>query len=185
MRHTGQIGVFFLLTALAAAPLGNSQSLAELARREAERRKALDLEGVKGKIIQDFDVRQRSGGNISTSSPSEDSRKTAEKQTAPKSGVSLKIYRAAIEKLDREIRQARKKLTAIRERLADLRWAPPRAGKSSASSTSDSSLERLSVQIQELEAKLKQLESERLQTYDEGRKAGYLPGELDGKGIMP
>jgi predicted RNase H-like nuclease (RuvC/YqgF family) len=185
MRHIGHIVLFLLLTALIAVPLGNSQSLADLARREAERRKVLEQEGVEGKTIQGTEVRRTSDENISTSSPSEDSRKTPEKQTAPKSGVSLKTYRAAIEKLDGEIRQAREKLTALRERLADLRWAPPRTGKSSASSASASSLERLSVQIQELEAKLKQLESKRLQTYDEGRKAGYLPGELDGKGIMP
>jgi len=36
----------------------------------------------------------------------------------------------------------------------------------------------------ELEAKLKRLKQERLEAYETGRKAGYLPGELDGKGII-
>jgi len=29
------------------------------------------------------------------------------------------------------------------------------------------------------------LRRERLETYDAGRKAGFLPGELDGKGLIP
>ena len=183
MRHIIRVGAWLLLAVLPVEPLGNSQSLADLARREAERRKL--LEGVEGKTIGDAEARQVSGGNISTSSPPQNSGKTLEKQTSPKSGTSLKTYRAAIEKLDREIRQSREKLIALRERLADLRWALPGTGKLSASSVSELSLEKLSAQVQELEMKLKQLERDRLQIYDEGRKAGYLPGELDGKGIVP
>ena len=183
MTHTIRIGVLLLLSILPVEPLAKSQSLADLARREAERRKL--LEGVEGKTIRDVGAREPSGGNAGTSASSQTEGKPSEKQTSSKSGASLKSYRAAIDKLDREIGQTREKLTALRERLADLRWAPPKAGKITASSTSDASLEKLSAQVQELEARLKQLERERLRIYDEGRKAGYLPGELDGKGIIP
>jgi DNA repair exonuclease SbcCD ATPase subunit len=183
MTHTIRIGVFLFLATLPAESLGNSQSLANLARREAERRKL--LEGVEGKTIGDAEAKQISGGNVSIFSPPQDSGKAPEKQTSSQSGASLKTYRASIEKLDREIRQSREKLNALRERLANLRWAPPRTGKLSAGPVSESSLEKLGAQVQELEAKLKQLEKERLQVYDEGRKAGYLPGELEGKGIVP
>ena len=44
---------------------------------------------------------------------------------------------------------------------------------------------RLQAEIEELELKLKQLRRERAETFDDGRKAGYLPGELEGKGIIP
>jgi len=40
-------------------------------------------------------------------------------------------------------------------------------------------------QILELQSKLKRLRQERLDIYEAGKKAGFLPGELDGKGIIP
>jgi predicted RNase H-like nuclease (RuvC/YqgF family) len=162
-----------------------SQSLAELARKEAERRKLLEREGVEGKIIRDIEARQPSNGNISTSSLPANSKKSQAQSTSTGSRASLKSYRATIEKLDREIRQSKDKLVTLRTRLETERWAPPKSGKVSASFNSDSTVERLRTQIQELEAKLKQLQRDRLQSYDAGLKAGYLPGELDGKGIMP
>ena len=50
-------------------------------------------------------------------------------------------------------------------------------------------LERGSIQwewrIKDWEVKLKRLRQDRFETYDAGLKAGFLPGELDGKGIWP
>jgi hypothetical protein len=65
------------------------------------------------------------------------------------------------------------------------RWQLPKVGKISRGSNNTSARERLRVQIQELEAKLKHWRRERFETYESGRKAGFLPGELDGKGIVP
>ena len=44
---------------------------------------------------------------------------------------------------------------------------------------------RLREQIEELEIKLKYMREERRENYEMGRKAGYLPGDLEGKGIVP
>ena len=44
---------------------------------------------------------------------------------------------------------------------------------------------RLDVQIKDWEVKLKRLRQDSFETYDAGLKAGFLPGELDGKGIWP
>lgn len=183
MKYKVCTELFLLFAVLVSATLGNSQSLSDLARQEAERRKL--LEGVEGKTIRDVEARQSSSSNAAASSPAPDSGPISEKKSSSKSGTSLKIYRAAIEKLDREIRQSREKLATLRERLADLRWAPPKTGKLASSSSAEASLEKLRAQIEDLEIKLKQIERERLEIYDQGRKEGYLPGELDGKGIVP
>jgi hypothetical protein len=39
-------------------------------------------------------------------------------------------------------------------------------------------------QILELEGKLAGLRRDRVDTFQAGRKAGYLPGELEGRGIV-
>jgi hypothetical protein len=43
----------------------------------------------------------------------------------------------------------------------------------------------LQREIDELESKLKRIRRERQEIYEEGRKAGFLPGELDGRGLIP
>jgi uncharacterized protein (UPF0335 family) len=43
----------------------------------------------------------------------------------------------------------------------------------------------LREEIEDLELKLKRLQQERSEVYAEGKKAGFLPGELSGKGIIP
>jgi hypothetical protein len=65
------------------------------------------------------------------------------------------------------------------------RWQLPKVGRITRGSNGTSTRERLRFQILELEAKLKHWRRERYETYESGRKAGYLPGELDGKGLVP
>ena len=44
---------------------------------------------------------------------------------------------------------------------------------------------KLQAEIEELQIKLKRLQEERFEVYESGKKAGFLPGELEGKGIIP
>jgi DNA repair exonuclease SbcCD ATPase subunit len=87
--------------------------------------------------------------------------------------------------LEREIRQAEEKLAEMRARVARERWAPPKVGRLSRNARSRVSEERLRSQIRSLETRLNYLRQERSETYAAGRRAGFLPGELDGKGILP
>jgi hypothetical protein len=160
-----------------------AQSLAEAARKEAERRKNLDQNGIEAKVIEEDDLPQAALlANVSISSPVLPS-KPPSKESASKAKVQP--YRSALQRYDREIKQREEKLNSLRARLNAEKWALPKLGKMTRSSGSSSSQEKLKVQIQDLELKLVQLRRERLETYDAGRKAGFLPGELDGKGVMP
>ena len=47
-----------------------------------------------------------------------------------------------------------------------------------------SSSMQLASQIQELEAKLVRLHMDRSNTFQDGRKAGFLPGELENRGVI-
>jgi hypothetical protein len=160
------------------------QSLGEAARKEAERRKALEEQGISGKVIEAHDpARMASQGNISLSSPPPASARprAADRPT----GKSNERVRNAILKLDREIRQAEDRLASLRRQAQAERWAPPRAGKVVRRGGAVQNEERIREEISELELKLKRLREQRLETYDGARKSGMLPGEIDGKGIIP
>jgi hypothetical protein len=182
LKHFPALSLAIFLLCMTAS-LGKAQSLSEASQREAERRKNLDQNGVEAKVIAEDDLSQAAlKANVSVSSPSYAS-KAASKETASKANVQP--YRNALQKYDREIDQGEEKLKSLRARLNAERWALPRVGKISSSSDSSSSQEKLKTQIQDLESKLARLRRERLEKYDSGRKAGFLPGELDGKGVMP
>ena len=160
------------------------QSLADAARREAERRRELDRQGIAAKVIEGDPGSLAPDGAVSTSSPgprfgSGEVRANAKSRDSPRS------YRSALQKLDREIRTAEDRLTMLRERLQAERWALPKAGRASRSGGGAESRERMEQQIRELELRVKRLRQDRLATYDEGRRAGFQPGELDGKGRLP
>jgi hypothetical protein len=55
----------------------------------------------------------------------------------------------------------------------------------SRSSSAANSQERLQGQISALDSKVKQLRRERREVWDEGMRAGFQPGELDGKSLTP
>jgi hypothetical protein len=175
-----------LLAALLFCPtaiFGEFQSLSEAAQKEAERRKNLEQDGVEGKMIEGHNPSQMAPrGNLSTSSPSYSSKPTS---LEPKSKARLQTFRSALQKYDREIKRDVERLGALRVRLDAERWTLPKTEKTSRQSDPRSSQNRLKTQIQDLELKLGQLRRERLETYDSGRKAGFLPGELDGKGLVP
>lgn len=172
-----------LIASVMPTPLA-AQSLAEVARKEAERRRDVDRQGLAAKVIDGDPAQLAPNGNLSTSSPAPRPR-AGDDRAGPRSRETPRSYRTRIQKLDRDIRSGDDRIAALRERLRAERWAPPREGRLSRSSSAAASQERLQAQVRELESKLKQLKRERREVYDEGRRAGFQPGELDGKGHMP
>jgi chromosome segregation ATPase len=176
-----------ILLCLIVASLPSSlaaQSLAEVARREAERRRELDRQGVEAKVIDGDAARLAPNGNVITSSPAPGIREPDDRRE-PASRDRSRSYRSRIQRIDREIRSAEDRVAALRERLRKERWALPKVGRLSRSSGAVNSQERLQGQISALDSKVKQLRRERREIWDEGRRAGFQPGELDGKGLTP
>lgn len=162
-----------------------AQSLGEVARQEAERRRKLDHEGKAGKTISDQDLaRHGRNGNITISRP-EPPRKEAPSSSSGPRRSSVASFQNRLRSLDRQIRQTVDRIAFLQERLAKERWAPPGTGRQSRRGRTHSSEEQLRWQIHSLENRLTSLRQERREVYDTGRKAGFLPGELDGKGIIP
>ena len=162
----------------------STQSLSDLARQEAERRKALEEQGIQGKVVGANPENLAPDGNLTTSTP--DTREHSEKPSARNGRpASLKTYRSAIERLERSISKTEDQLKLLRSRLQEERWALPKVGRVSRRSGTADSRNRIQTQVGELEIKLKQMQKERADVYEKGKKAGFLPGELDGKGIIP
>jgi chromosome segregation ATPase len=157
------------------------QSLADVAREEAERRRALDQQGIEAKVIES--IPQSDGGHLTLSNgPSPP--KTKESLIS-KERISVLKISDALQRLDRGIRQMQDRLELLRARLQSVRWAIPKTGKMSGQADTEKTQNRLRQEIERLEKKLVQLQQERADAYDRGRKAGFLPGELTGKGIIP
>lgn len=157
------------------------QSLADVAREEAERRRALDLQGVEAKVIES--IPQNEGGNLTLSSGP-----VSPKTKPPPSAnerVSLYKIRSELQKLDQGIRQVQDRLESRRTRLQAERWAIPKSGKASGRGDTEKAQSKLKQEIEQLQRRLDQLQQERRDSYDRGRRAGFLPGELTGKGITP
>ena len=162
----------------------DAQSLAEVARKEAERRRELDRLGVEAKVIDGDAAQLAPNGNVTTSSGTPSFR--APRDPAGRASRERpRAYRTRIQRLDREIRSSEDRIAALQERLRKERWALPKVGRLSRSSGTSTSQERLQGQIKDLESKVKQLRRERREVFDEGRRAGFQPGELDGKGVAP
>lgn len=175
-----------ILTVLLAAAVGGlpspAQTLAEAARKEAERRKALERQGVEGKVVGMGDPASLApNGNLSTSGQAPD------RGPAPRevdSRGSPAYYRSRIERLDREIRQGEERLKLLKDRDETARKDGSR-GSIGGRGGSGSAAEQLRRQIADLDLRLKQMRVEREEVYANGRRAGFLPGELEGRGVVP
>jgi hypothetical protein len=164
----------------------NLQSLVDLAREEAERRRLLEQQGIKGKVIENNVVDSASNGNGSGATRSSALPEiTAARSDSPKSRPSVSRYRSALQKLDRDIQQSEDRLASRQARLQAEKRAHPKTGRSSGRSRTKSSGSQLQAEIEELQIKLKRLREERFEAYESGKKAGFLPGELDGKYSNP
>lgn len=183
----GMRGLKVLLIALAAGAsgwpvAGHGQSLAEAARREAARRKELERRGIKAKLIEAADPALIApNGTLSTSKPAPAGAPLGSGEPSGRKSESLGSFRTKLEKLDREISRSDNRLRLLRSRLE----AERRASDGLRRGSTPASLERLRQQIGELTLRLKQLREERSDTYRAGRRAGFLPGELEDRGIIP
>jgi hypothetical protein len=158
------------------------QSLVDVARQEAERRKQLEQQGIKGKVIEANGGSVAPKGNVTTSTgPSIAPEKTPQRSDSTKVRASLGRFQTALKKLDREIQKTENRLASMRARLQAEKRAPIRLGRSSGSSKSRNSQSQLQNQIDDLQQKLKQLRDERFDVWESGKKAGFLPGELEGR----
>ncbi len=146
-----RVSLILLVQIAAALPsLPAVQSLAEVASREAERRRELDRQGVEEKVIDGSSPKLAPNGNLSTSSPAPGSRARDD----PAGGVGRgrsRSYQTRIRSLDREIRSAEDRIAVLQERLRKERWALPKVGRLSKSSGATTSQERLQGQIRDLE----------------------------------
>jgi hypothetical protein len=171
---------------LAAIFVFGMQSLADVAQKEAERRKQVEAQGVEVKVIEGNGVPISSNGNLTVStSPKFTPQIEKAPSNSQKSRASIQRYRSALQKLDQAIRQDEMRLESLRGRLQSEKWALPKIGRLSRSNTSPGNQARLQEQIDELQAKIKRAREERDEIYRSGKKDGFLPGELDGKGIIP
>jgi predicted RNase H-like nuclease (RuvC/YqgF family) len=160
------------------------QSLADVAREEAERRKRIDQQGIEAKVIESGSIPDKnSAGSAVPVSPKENT--VSKKSTSPQRGPSVRSFRTAIQKLDHAIQEGEGRLQLLRERMESERRVSSKLGKKSRTNSPERAQEKLRAQMENLEIKLSQLRQERSEIYQSGRKAGFLPGELDGKGIIP
>jgi len=161
------------------------QSLAEAARRETERRRRLEEQQVEARVIEARGPVKVSNGNLTTfgrgaarSGPPAPSRET-------RGRASLGSYRNLLSRLEREIREGEERQSSLRRQAEAEKWTLPKSGRGSGGTGGGTLREKLLKQAEDLEVKLKRLRRERRETWDEARKAGYLPGELDGKAVAP
>jgi len=173
--------LLILLLGTIFVPAVEPQSLADLAKKEAERRKLLEKRGVKAKVITREDLRSGTG-NISQFSRLE---KHSPKGGKPRPRGSVKSYRNRLKKLDRDIRAAEGRIRLLRLRMAAEKRSRDLTIRTGRSARQNSNQDRLHWQILELEAKLKQSKRDRSDTFRAGIKAGFLPGELEDRGIIP
>jgi hypothetical protein len=181
MKHA--IARFAVLVVLVHffGPAALSQSLAEAARKEAQRRRELEQNGVSGKVILEEEVRMTRSGNLTLSSPDHPLYAGDSAVGGRKSKGASKSYSAAIKKLDREIEEMGEQLVRLRQRLQESHRSIPKSNRKSVNGSENLSEQRMRDTVQKLESRLKRSQQERLDTYRAGRKAGFLPGELEGR----
>ena len=95
--------------------------------------------------------------------------------------MSLRSFQTRLQKLDRDIEQAEAQLKQLKSRADAERWAPVKSPRGPDPAVAQAQLRR---QIAELAGKLARLRTERADTFFAGRKAGFLPGELENRGIV-
>jgi hypothetical protein len=162
------------------------QSLTDFARQEAERRRLLEEQGIQGKIIVNNAASSASNGEASMPEASSIRReRPAPQSDSLKGGKSAGNYRTALQKLDLQIQQSEERLASLQARLHAEKWSVPKTRRASGRSRPKNSAGQLQIQIQELQMKVKRLREERFEVYESGKKAGFMPGELDGKFTNP
>ncbi len=179
------IGCLIFVGAMAAPSSAATQSLTEVARKEAERRQKIDQQNVPVKRIESVDLASASSnGTVSVSHT--ESRSTSLKVPAPRpdARATLRSFQTRLQKLDNDIAQAEERLRLLRARAEAERWTVVRTPKGSRGGGLISGQDQFRWQILEAEGKLAGLRRDRSDVFQAGRKAGYLPGELEMRGIV-
>lgn len=169
----------------------STQSLADLAREEAERRNAIDQQGIRTRIVTTVEATREpvdAEGEPALHPPPRS--RTVPRDEAPTHRRSLNAIKRLLRRLDQSIRKSERELALCRTRLQEGRWELPKVGKASKTGSRQGDAqqraqERLRQRIEEIETELRRLREERRDAYEEGRRAGFHPGELDGKGVVP
>ncbi len=185
IRHTMKRILFTSLAVILLCGESVAQSLAEAARREAERRKSLEQRGVEGKVIGEETLRPQPSTNRNVRGVPERARSQEDRGRSTGGRTTARSYRSAISRIENEIQRCEERLAALKRRQEAEKFILPRVGRAAGSRSAANSRERVSGQILDAESKLKRLQQERLEAYEAGKKAGFLPGELDGHGIVP
>jgi hypothetical protein len=162
------------------------QSLTDFARQEAERRRLLEEQGIQAKVIVNNGV--SSDASESAPMPETISAKPAKpsmRSDSQKGKNSVARYRTALQKLEQQIQQSEERLASLRARLEAEKRSRPKTRRASSRSRTKDSASQLQTQIEELQMKVKRLREERFEVYESGKKAGFMPGELDGKYTNP
>lgn len=137
-------------------------------------------------MVAPDEVQGRTGSGRMTVSDSGTPRRAAQSDTgSPSNRGKPDAYRTRLQSLDRQIREDQEQLQLLEQRMAAERWAPPRAGRIARTRNYGSAYEDLHWKAEQLRARLSRLREERRKVYEEGRKAGFLPGELEGGRITP
>jgi hypothetical protein len=122
-------------------------------------------------------------GAVTISSPGPHSAAPAAPAAKEPPRATLRSFQSRLQKLDRDIALAEERLKVLKAKADAERWAPVRTIKGSKGSAS-SSQDQLRWQILELEGRLELMRRDRSDTFQAGRKAGYLPGELENRGTI-
>jgi len=168
----------------AGAPV-RAQSLAEAARKESERRRQLAEQGVEAKVIEGDGRGPAPQGTAVTFTPGTGRENVSAQAKESRSRTPASAYRNLLQKLDREISECEERRRRTLQQAEAEKWSPSKVLRSGRSQGGPNLQERLKKQAEDLEVKLKRLRRQRSETYEAGRKAGYLPGELDGKAVAP
>jgi hypothetical protein len=166
----------------------DGQSLVEVAREEAARRKQLEQQGIEGKVIvgNGFHVAPDTGNVTTSTGTGMEVGKTPPATQDKRSDASLRQYRTTLKKLDREMQQAELRIASLKTCLQADKWESLKIGKPTKNRRSGSAKKsQQEAEIDKLQEKLKLLRNERFEVYESGKKAGHLPGELEGNGQIP
>jgi chaperonin cofactor prefoldin len=162
-----------------------AQSLMDAARKEAERRRQLAEQGIEAKVIEGDGRGKTAGGNVTTFTRETGIKSSPAQFKEPRTRIPASTYQRLLQKLDREIAECEERRNSLKRQAEAEKWSLPRVGRTGLRTGAQTLQERLRKQAEELEVKVKRLRLQRMETYEAGKKAGYLPGELDGKGITP
>ncbi len=175
-----------LIFSACAVVAGDLQSLIQAARKEAERRQKLEQQNIKEKKIDPAadPSNLAPGASVSISSQRTDTVTARAAAAKPPPRRTLLSFQTRLRKLDQDIAQASERLNKLRAQADAERSAPARMVRMPRGLSGSNTQSKLAGQIQDLEAKLKRMRLERDDTFLAGRRAGYLPGELENRGII-